>query len=494
MGWSGIAKSFVCIAVALGLFGSALAKDIYVSPKGSAQGDGTQAAPLALATALNDATKVVAGDTVWLMAGAYKGPFSKGKTPAGTVEKATTPGEKDKVNPIIYRAMPGARVTLTSVETAEHLLDINCSYVWFWGLEITVGGKAPEKRGDAVHMTGGDGVKIINCAIHDNPNRSGIGGWDVGNDQEFYGCLLYRNGIFGGGLAHGIYTQNTAAHTMKRMTDCLVFDNFGFGVHCYGQSPELANYTFDGVVAYGNGMPPGDEKQKPTVNMLVGGYKKADNMVIRNCLTYFPNKPAKIKRGVDFGYISQLNGKLTVENNVFIGGLSAVEMKKWQEVTFKGNTLYTPNGPLLVVVPPEGFDPKNSDVDGNTYYKGPTTPLSHAGKAIETIEDWRTLTGWDKAGKMAEGPPASVMAYLRPNKYEPDRAFLVVYNWPCTPSVKLDVGKLWDIKPGQQYNIVHVDDIWGKPVAQGTFDGQPVEIKMLGAYAPEFACYVVTRK
>jgi hypothetical protein len=144
---------------------------------------------------------------------------------------------------------------LTAADTDGSALTVNCSHVWFWGFEVTVGGAPVKERGDAVALRGGDGVKLINLVIHDNPNRSGIGGWDVGSDHEFYGCLVYRNGLGGKALAHGIYTQNTVGHTPKTVADCLFFNNFGFGVHCYGQAPELANFVFEGVAAFGNAQP-----------------------------------------------------------------------------------------------------------------------------------------------------------------------------------------------------------------------------------------------
>ena len=50
------------------------------------------------------------------------------------------------------------------------------------------------------------------------------------------------------------------------------------------------------------------------------------------------------------------------------------------------------------------------------------------------------------------------------------------------------------LREGQKYRIVGVHDIWAEPVAQGTYDGKVISLKMTGPYAPEFACYVLFRR
>ena len=46
------------------------------------------------------------------------------------------------------------------------------------------------------------------------PSAMGVGGWDTGDDHEFYGNVVFRNGW--NTLDHGFYSQNTGAHTAKR--------------------------------------------------------------------------------------------------------------------------------------------------------------------------------------------------------------------------------------------------------------------------------------
>ena len=455
----------------------AFARDLYVSPQGTANGSGSKDRPLDLSSALNNAVLVKAGDTIWVSAGKYIGDFVQAAAaPQGTAQ-----------SPIIYRSVPGARATI------EGTIRIKSNHIWLWGLEVTSAGETPQERIDAVHLGGGDGIRLINLVVHDNPNASGIGGWDVGNDHEYYGCLLYRNGRNGRGFAHGIYTQNTARHTTKKVSDSLIFNNFGWGVHCYGQGPELANYLFEGVTSFGNGLPA--EDPQAVANFLVGGYQNADNIIIRDCATYFP-ATGNFKRGADFGYIAPNNGNLTVERSLFIGGLEAVWLKHWQKMTFRENTCYTPGGNALAVLTDgvTGFDPQQSRFEGNTYYRGKAAPLQKDGAGFNTIEAWREATGWDRNSHLLDGPPKEPVLRFRPNKYEPDRAYLTVYNWPKTEAVQVDLGRLWGLEKGHRYSVTNVEDIWSAPVTAGVYDGRPLSLKMTGTYAPEFACYLVTKQ
>ena len=447
----------------------------YVSPYGSPWGDGSQENPWDLTTALCSAL-VEPGHTVWVAGGTYQGPFVKPVSPSGT-----------KNAPIIYRAMPGHRVTLTANRTDQMVLKNYGSYVWFWGFEVTVDGAAELGLwGNAVKQDTGTGAKYINMVVHDCPNRSGF--FIAGIGTELYGCLSYRNGQWANGYSHGFYCQNSPENAgasvqelpWMNLLDCLAFENYGWGIHSYGENPRLANMLYDGVVAYGNS----------EGNFLSGGNEYDDNFVIRNCLTYFLRDE---RSSAEYGYVSETNGRLMVENNVFVGGLSAVSFNNWEQVTFKNNTCYTPNGWLVGIDTPNDLFQYN--LDYNKYYLGTSRLADLDGIDYHTLDIWQAETGWDLNSTNTIEAPTDLWVFLRPNRYEPDRAYLIIYNWPKTETVSIDLAKLWKVKKDQQYQyrIVNVEDIWGEPVAEGTLDDRPIELRMTGAYAPEFACYLVTR-
>jgi hypothetical protein len=464
--------------------GTVVGKELYVSPHGAPENDGTRSQPLDFRTALSDAERVRPGDTVWLLGGTYHGPFEIGKTPAGTPDR-----------PIVYRAAPGERVTLTTEPTSGYVLHLaGTQHVWFWGLEVTVGGPPSEHRGGGVSLSGGREIKLINLVIHDNPHRTGIGGSNLGS--EFYGCIIYRNGKASGALAHGTYTQNRpedvgddpAKLPWKVHRDCIVFQNYGWGVHSYATGPKLANLLFEGVVAYGNG----DLKpmEKPTVNFLAGGCKFDDHIVVRDCFTYYPDQ-GNFKRGADLGYTNE-NGRVTVERCHFAGGVDALWIRKFREVRMSRCVLLTANGRALNVIAPEDHDARRYDFHENTYHKFAAPPLQWNDQVFSDLPSWQQATRLDATSRLVEGRPDKPWVVLRPNQYEPEKAFLIVYNWPRTPRVSVELKKLWRQARGTHYRIVSVENIWGQPAAEGRIEDKPVDVPLAGVYAPEFACYLVS--
>jgi hypothetical protein len=447
----------------------------YVSIDGSPYGDGSQENPWDLTTALCS-TLVKPGHTVWIAGGTYHGPFAKPASPSGTEDE-----------PIIYRAMPGHRVTLTADLMDRIVLRNYASYVWFWGFEVTVDG-APELGlwGNAIKQDTGTGCKYINMVVHDCPNRSGF--YVAGVGTEFYGCLSYRNGRWADGFAHGLYCQNCpddANGLVKDLPwmeffDCIAFENFGWGIHSYSENDSLANMLYDGVVAYGNSV--GD--------FISGGNEHDDNFIVRNCLTYFPHNE---RTSVEFGYYSTFNGSLVVKNSVFVGGESTVSLHNWQELTFVNNTCYNQNELLMGITTPESEF--QYTFDNNRYYLDNNYLASLNDLDYRTLILWQHETGWDLDSTNDSGEPNDVWMFFRPNRYEPDRAYLIIYNWPKTKMVSVALSKLWDVKKYQryQYRIVGIDDIWGKPISEGVIDDAYIKLTMTGPYAPAFACYLVTR-
>ncbi len=450
-------------------------KQWYVSVSGSSYGNGTQENPWDLATAL--ASELVQpSHTVWVAGGTYHGPFYKPVKPSGT-----------EIDPIIYRTMPGQRVILTADENERVVLKNYADFVWFWGFEITISGHAElGLYGNAVKQDAGRGAKYINMVVHDCPNRSGF--YIGGIGAEIYGCLSYRNGRWSNGLSHGFYSQNRPFVTggsleelpWMNFFDCVAFENFGWGIHSYSETESLANMLYDGVAAYGNSV--GD--------FISGGNENDDNFVVRNCFTHFTNNQ---RIGAEFGYNSAYNGSIIIEGNVFVGGGCAVSMHNWLQLTFRNNTCYNPSGYLLGITTPSlAF---NYKIDSNRYYLNTNYVANFNSLLYRTFDAWQNQTQWDLSSTKIAGEPRDVWVFLRPNRYEPDRALLIIYNWPRTNSVTLSPSKLWNLRKDQQYRyrIVSVDDIWGQPVAEGQINGAPIKLTMTGTFAPEFGCFLITR-
>lgn len=443
-------------------------KEVFVSPAGTPTGKGTKESPVDLKTAFSDAQLVPPGTTVWIAGGRYElGMFQ----PAAGVR-----GTKDA--PVIYRAVPGERATVVGGFELRH------DHVWLWGLEIV----GPNECG--VNLKGGSGVKLINLIIHDagpaekpqerKPSGQGIGGWDVGDDHEYYGNIIYHNGW--NTLDHGIYTQNTARHTTKRIVDNIIFENAGFGIHAYGQAPTLCGFHVEGNICFATSRMPRNP-QESQVNILLGGSKPISKVVLKSNCTWHPDPGSK--RGVDIGYKAQGCQEILVEDNYLMGGANALELNGVLDATVRNNTFWAPAG-MVKLAPAPGADRKNFVFEGNTYIQNGRFDLAK----------WRAETGSAKTDRVVpgrKGQPTGVHVVTRVNRYEPERIHIAVYNWDKRPSVRIDIKGL--LKRGDGYRVVNVLDYFGKPVAQGKAEVPYIELRMRGhRYEPDFGAYVLFRE
>jgi hypothetical protein len=156
-------------------------------------------------------------------------------------------------------------------------------------------------------------VKYINCIIHD---LSGIGLWTDAVGAELYGCIIFHNGWNGTdrGHGHGLYMQND---TPKRVIkDCIIFDNFGYGVHAYTQTGKINNIELDGCVCFENGALVGQHYGE----ILVGGWVVAENVTVKNCMTF--------GGASNVGYTAGATNVI-LENNYMPGGIYKDSARRW---------------------------------------------------------------------------------------------------------------------------------------------------------------------
>lgn len=448
--------------------GALRAADLHVTPDGKPEASGQAAAPVDLATALTREGLAQPGDTVWVHGGTYEvGVLRQNPKVVGE------PG-----NPITFRAVPGERATVRGglVVTAAH--------TWLWGLEVTGSSETGVNVTDA-DGTPKDGVKLINLVIHGNgapravepgepvyPTGQGIGGWDVGNDHEYYGNIVYRNGT--NSKDHGIYSQNTAKHSTKRIVDNIIFDNAGYNIHVYGEKPTLSGYHFEGNICYGAG----------GANILVGGSKPLSNVtLIGNCTYFAPGRGTG--RSVDIGYNGKDNRHLRVEGNYFMSGKTALMLKGVAaDAVVRGNTFWGEDAPVEVTLA-EGAAGSAIHWDRNTYVVSPGPNLSSLphvkAQASETVIE------------ADQGRPTGVFVFRRLNRYDPDRVHLAVYNWDRRPVVEIDVADLAPV--GSRYRVVDAADFYGKAVAEGTVAERTIELPMGGdPEEREFGAFVLFRQ
>jgi hypothetical protein len=399
----------------------------YVTTSGSASASGSASSPWSLAFALSHPSVLKPGDTIWVRGGTYNGAYTakiKGTASA----------------PITVRAYPGERVVLKRGDGP--VLDIyDCAYLNLWGLEIT--GSFSTRSTSRSESTYGirtyqgapsHHIKFINMIVHD-VQAQGFGWWQAMTDSEIYGSLFYYNGTTQ--LDHGIYLNNNAG--TKALINSFVFDNASHGVHGYVESSGkyLNNIVLDGNTLFNNGSigyntsagSYGIYKR----NILVGGTVRTNYATITNNYTFYPGSAGI---SMNLGY-SAGSANSRVAGNYLAGGefdLGGTETS----LTMTGNVVFAPGGY-------GGFS--TSSYSNNTW--------------------------------MGNTRPTGIKIFVRPNRYEPNRANITVYNWDKATSVSLSGSSLSGValKSGDRYELRNVQNYFSD-VITGTYNGSSISIPM----------------
>jgi S-layer homology domain len=421
------------------------ATDFYVSPTAGAGGNGSLNNPWKLQTALDHPSVVQPGDTIWLRGGTYNSPPYT-STLVGT-----------SAAPIIVRQYPGERAIIDGNYDGDlPTLTILGKYAWFWGFEIfnsdptrfTQDGDNPPRRGPGVHLSR-DGTRLINMIVHDT-SQGVITGEDA-TDARIYGSLFYYNGYDSPdrGHGHGIYAQNLGS-TPKPIHDNIIFQQYGWGIHAYGEGGHLDNLDFQGNVSFNNGGLSGGYH----ANILVGGLQVTTNPKLIANYTYNTDHENKN----DLGYAAGCTSPQVKDN--YFASHEAIDINNCSSLTITGNTFYGTTS---------GFSP--SAFPNNTYY--------------------------------GQTRPTGVQVFVRPNAYELGRAHIVVYNWDLDPAVTVDLSSV--LSPGASYVVRNAQNPFGAAVATGTYGGGPISLPMTGltpaapvgaslppATGPEFQVFLLT--
>lgn len=401
-------------------------KSYYVTTSGSSSGDGSSSRPWSLAYALSSPSALRPGDTIWVRGGTYNGAFTaKLKGTSST--------------PITVRAYPGERAILRRSDGP--VLDIyDCAYLNLWGLEITSSySTRSTSRSESTYgirtYQGAPShhVKFINMIVHD-VQAQGFGWWEAMSDTEVYGSLFYYNGTTQ--LDHGIYLTNRTG--TKSLVNSFVFDNASHGVHAYTESSTKAlnNIVVDGNTLFNNGSVGYNTSSSRygvyKRNILVGGTVRTNNAKITNNYTYYP---ASAGVSVNLGYKAGSYAS-SITNNYLAGGEFDLGGSQ-SSLTMTGNSVFAPAGL-------GGFSA--SSYPSNTWLSG---------------------------------KPTGTKIFVRPNKYETNRANITVYNWGRQNSVSVSASSLSGValRAGDRYELHNVQNYFGD-VVTGTYDGRAINIPM----------------
>ncbi|MEZ5399701.1 MAG: malectin domain-containing carbohydrate-binding protein [Bryobacteraceae bacterium] len=443
-------------------------RNFYVSTTGSSGNDGSLAKPWDFVSAMQNKS-VRPGDTIWIRGGTYGDGVSD--VYVKLVGSAAAP--------IVVRNYPGENAKI------QYITIVGCcsgspnpangSYVWLWGLEFT--SPITDRTGCATGppcyassaikdalLVFGDGVKVINCVIHDA--RQGLALWKEATGAEAYGNLIFNNGFVASdrGHGHGIYSQNQ--NGIKKITDNILFNGFGFGIHLYGSgSAWVKNYTVEGNVAFNSGALEGGRSG----NIIVaGGADGNRGMIVKD--NHFYNYPH------DVGYAeigwpwSSGNGDGVITGNYFIGGVDAAWVVDYQTMQFSNNTLLSPLTQVWMRAP---YGTGAYNWNNNRYYGA---DRFRYGSTSMPLASWRATAKVDQNSTVTASNPTGVWTAIRPNRCEAGRSHIVVYNWSNQSSVAVNLSGV--LTPGSPYEIRDAQNFFGPPVVKGTYAGGNVNIPM----------------
>src|SRR5664280_2468443 len=392
--------AILCImAVLLRASLSVRAADFYVSNTGSSSGNGSIGNPWDLFTAFNPGA-VNPGDTIWLRGGVYWPRES-------TWESLECYLQGTANAPIIVRNYPGEHAILQNHPqynggTIPYVLLMKTGgYVWFWGLELrstnttrytSTSGSGPS-YGDLPLPNGAQitapGVKLINMIIHDT--RGGPGLFAGAVNAEAYGCIIYNNGWNAPdrGHGHGLYVQNL--NGVMHLSDNIIFNQFGLGIHGYAQGSSLKHFQVERNVVFNNGRIATYPDPNIKEQILFGGGPPVQDLKIFSNYVYVPLDQDSTPLRLD--YAANANDNVIVANNYIAGGSGggyySVSALDYQSVIFTNNTVYSNNGYLLRLQPQSGYV-----VNRNTYY-GNSSANFNNGSSQYNFAGWQSATGFD---------------------------------------------------------------------------------------------------
>jgi hypothetical protein len=328
--------------------------------------------------------------------------------------------------PIVVRQYPGERATLDGGDSPHEILTVDGQWAMYWGFEIMASGDERwcadclGLRPDGVYVRKNAAhIKLINLVIHDVGH--GTYTENQASDIEIYGWIVYNGGNENKTRSdgHGIYIKNGPSG-WKVARDNVIFNQFGFGIHAYTEvtSGTLLNLVLDGNVLFNNGSVSSFDNN---LNLQLGGNAVADNDTVTNNLLY--DSPGVGWANLRIGYKKLVNGTAVFRNNYIVGGREAIQVGQWRNLLAERNETFTPGDP--------GSQPT---------------------------------------------------VFVKPNRYEPGRATVVIYNWTRLPEVAVDLRGV--LRPGAQFTIHNVQDVFGAPVKSGTYTGGQVTFPMTGVNPP----------
>ena len=208
------------------------------------------------------------------------------------------------------------------------------------------------------------------------------------------------------------------------VSDNIAFNSAGANFHIYdnGAGRSLENLKLDGNVAFGAGTLQAVRHYRDWIVGVDAPSLKADHIILSSNMGYLTCNSTTLPQ-VQIGR-EQSNGEVVLRDNYWPQELT---LGKWA-----------------------------------------TANISNAGVSTPAIKRKGTKV------------------FVRPNRFTPGRATIVVYNWDKANKVAVDVSPVLSL--GAHYEVRNGQDFFAAPVLNGIFDGHPLELPMTGLTVAKPMC------
>ena len=446
----------------------------FVSPGGKSSGQGTIDSPFDLKTAVTgtkNGKEIAAGDVVWLRGGTYRGSFD------------VRIGGKNGI-PLHFRQFPGERAFIDKAQLGRKKGTLNIRHPnnWFWDFEVINSstdrrrldgeGEMNPVRGSGVNIWSPN-VKLINLSIHDNGH--GVGIWTEEGSVEIYGCLIFNNG--NNKKEHGIYAHNKKG--VHRITNNIVFNNAGYGLHVYANSIKRSIQGFDirNNTLFKNGVLTLNDQAADQI--LVGGVEgvSANRISLRNNIVYTePTSPNNKSRGIRLGYRHKKNGDVILEDNLIVGRVP-LKVLWWESIRACRNSVVSAGRGIEIETPP-GTSVAKYTFGGNHFTSNGKTDraLRLNGKKSDLGIFRRQTSRGDCSSNSGTLKTVFPRVNITQNKYDQSLVKISVYNPGGKDAVSLNLGSY--LENGQGYRIWDAQSSQEGSLLRGVFDGSMVRLAL----------------
>lgn len=523
----------VTVHAYIGLVGPTATCDYYAATNGTSGGTGASGSPWDLGTALNKTAEIGPGETLCLKGGTYTGRFTSNLV--GTVNNPVTirsaPGEWAKVDgnfsttltadfsstdttltvsdvsslPLasdlfgaiidneifriygrtgnvlnVYDRRPsndpnGAANHSTGAQllVSKSIFEVNGAYTTVRDFEITNSSTQritlDSERGAGVNTVVA-GTDVINMVIHD-VGHPGIGFWQqVGDGRKIYGSLIWGNGEYDNGgswtRGSGVYTQNQDG--TRYLTDNIWFRNFTGGISVFTTNGYANGYDIEGNISFDH---------QSSQNFWAGSQNINPIERLKIISNYgYHRGPYSADPQTDFGIgYTTYNIDAEVRDNYMVSNNVTFAPKNFEDLLITGNSIYLRPGTAQALVSLEQNNKVSYTIDNNNYYGDERFTVDPGGTGgIMSYAEWQSR-GYDANGTFSASAPPDSYA-VRPNAYQAGRANIAVYNWSGQSNVSVDVSNV--MASGDTYEVFDAQNIFGSPIATGTYNGTSISIPM----------------